>query len=375
MKLSNRRLAELSQVLLDSFSLAQFDRMLQFQLGIVREHIALGSEFEEIVFLVLNNFQRREKTTDLVSAATRANPDNQTLFAFAQVVGLAPTTLVGKGGNLNPTTDQSLLQREVRSTNSLLDIAQWRKRLFEVEQQVCRVEIKTNSEASYGTGFLVGPDVVMTNYHVMKPVINKQIGPEAVKFRFDYKIMEDGDTINSGAIYRLSKKEPWEIDSSEYSEVDEMLNAGDAVPDLKQLDYALVRLDDSPGNRPVDPNARPGATPRGWIKVSSQTYIFDADTALHIVQHPQGEPLKMALDTEAVIGVNSNRTRVRYYTNTAKGSSGSPCFNKDWELVALHHSGDPNYESLRKAEYNQGIPTDMIYNLLQQRSKEKNLGN
>jgi V8-like Glu-specific endopeptidase len=53
-----------------------------------------------------------------------------------------------------------------------------------------------------------------------------------------------------------------------------------------------------------------------------------------------------------------NNTRVRYRTNTEEGSSGSPCFNQDWELVALHHSGDPNFE--RPATYNEGIPFEAI---------------
>ena len=41
-------------------------------------------------------------------------------------------------------------------------------------------------------------------------------------------------------------------------------------------------------------------------------------------QHPEGTPLKLALDTEAVISLNANNTRVLYSTNTEPGSSGSP---------------------------------------------------
>jgi V8-like Glu-specific endopeptidase len=31
---------------------------------------------------------------------------------------------------------------------------------------------------------------------------------------------------------------------------------------------------------------------------------------------------------------------VRYAVNTEPGTSGSPVFDKDWRLVALHHLGD-----------------------------------
>ena len=73
-----------------------------------------------------------------------------------------------------------------------------------------------------------------------------------------------------------------------------------------------------------------------------------------IVQHPNGQPLKLAIDSEGVIEVTENR--LRYRTNTEPGSSGSPVFDGRLQLVALHHAGDPDYSELHLAEYNQGIP-------------------
>lgn len=373
MKLDHKRLGEFHKILRSAFNLARFDQMLLFQLGINREDLGLGNDYEQVVFNVLNVFQQREKTTDLVSAASRDNTDNQELFQFAQLIGVAPVTLAGKGGNLKPVTDQTALQREVRDTNSLLNIAQWRQRLFEVEQQVCRIEITTKTGTIYGTGFLIGPDLVMTNHHVMKTIIEKPDDSGNVRFRFDYKVMEDGDTINSGTVYRLAAND-WLINASEHSAIDEVADTNGAVPEVNQLDYAIVRLNGKPGDLPVGVDAKPSAPARKWIKLSKDPYDFDPDTALYIVQHPQGEPLKMCIDTEAVINVNSNRTRVRYRTNTEGGSSGSPCFNKDWELVALHHAGDPNFDKLHKPEYNQGVPTDMIYALLEKLTLIEKIG-
>jgi V8-like Glu-specific endopeptidase len=208
----------------------------------------------------------------------------------------------------------------------------------------------------------------MTNHHVMQPAIAGDATD--VRFRFDYKIMEDGDTINSGSVYRLAK-DNWLIDASEHSPLDEVATTNGDVPELTQLDYAVVRLDGNPGDLPV---GNPGTPLRKWITLSADKYDFTPDTALYIVQHPEGEPLKLCLDTEAIISTNSNATRVRYRTNTESGSSGSPCFNKDWELVALHHAGDPNFEKLKKAEYNQGVPTSTIYSLLEQNDKLDQLG-
>ena len=87
-----------------------------------------------------------------------------------------------------------------------------------------------------------------------------------------------------------------------------------------------------------------------------------------IVQHPKGEPMKLALDTEAIIAANAGMTRLRYKTNTDPGASGSPCFSMDWDIVALHHYGDPAWQRL--PEFNQGIPIHLI----QQRLNAKGLG-
>jgi len=87
------------------------------------------------------------------------------------------------------------------------------------------------------------------------------------------------------------------------------------------------------------------------------------------LQHPRGGELKLALDTDAIIGVNANGTRLRYRTNTEAGSSGSPCFDANWRLAALHHAGDPNFSLFHRPEYNVGIPFHRAVNLLRLRNK------
>jgi V8-like Glu-specific endopeptidase len=86
----------------------------------------------------------------------------------------------------------------------------------------------------------------------------------------------------------------------------------------------------------------------------------------------KGAPLKLAMETQAIMGLNQNSTRVKYRTNTEPGSSGSPCFDADWNLVALHHLGDPNFS---KPEYNQGIPFMAILDALEKADKKHLLTN
>ena len=75
--------------------------------------------------------------------------------------------------------------------------------------------------------------------------------------------------------------------------------------------------------------------------------------------------MKWAIDTSAII--EAGPTRVRYRTNTEAGSSGSPCFNMDGNLIALHHSGDPT--KIMSPKWNEGIPFTAIIDMLSQHKK------
>jgi hypothetical protein len=250
-----------------------------------------------------------------------------------------PSTLAARGA----------LERIIRQTNSFLDINTWREKLGEIEAQVCRVEITIkDSIQEYGTGFLIAPNVVMTNYHVVESVINGRANPSNVTLRFDYKRLADGKIINQGTEYRLVEDD-WLIDKSPYSQ--------NALPTPDELDYALLRVNGEPGEEKIGAKPEPSSPKRGWIKLPQEPYYeFLPATPLLIVQHPQAQSLKLAFDTDAIINVNDNGTTVKYKTNTEPGSSGSPCFDINWNLVALHHSGDSSW----KPEYNAGSPFSAI---------------
>jgi hypothetical protein len=261
------------------------------------------------------------------------------------------------------------LERAIRASNSLLDIRAWIARLASIERCMCRISVTHEGKTEHGTGFLVAPDVVMTNYHVVERVIDKLAPPSSVRLLFDYHILEDGVTPHVGPSYQLAAP-AWLVDSSPYSPLD-LKAASDATPEPDKLDYALLRVAGTPGSDHTDGGKAFGFVqgPRGFIPLPEAEHVFTPNSALLIVQHPDGKELKVAIETDAILAVNGNGTRVRYRTNTEPGASGSPCFDASWNLVALHHSGDPNYTSLYQPEYNQGIPLAAIRRLLQQRGK------
>jgi hypothetical protein len=190
-------------------------------------------------------------------------------------------------------------------------------------------------------------------------------------FRFDYKRLSDS-IVNQGTVFSLAPTD-WLVDASPPSAVDSKLEPKPGVPKPDELDYAIVRLQGSPGSKPVGDKPDKQDAPRGWIPVDKPAAVQPGSPML-ILQHPDGAPLKLALDMSGVLGLNANNTRVKYNVNTEGGSSGSPCFSAEWNLVALHHSGDPNFDPDHKPDYNEGIPIDAILQLLAARGKRDQIG-
>ena len=363
-RLGPQELRQFLAAMLDAFpQVPLLDQLFTYYLGRNREALALGNDLRTIMTRVIESAETESWTAELLAAARLARPANDALLAFSRGRGLAPEI---------PDTPE--LQRKIKATGGTIDPVPWRHRMGLVEGQVCRVEVYASPATTYGTGFLVGPGVVMTNYHVIESLLRpaNPVPPDKVVLRFDYKALADGLTVQAGSTYMLDDQGKWLLDSSRWSKYDETDGPGEPAPD--ELDYALLAVKGAPGDDPVGgPKiALATAEPRGWVEMPASAHVFKPQGAVWIMQHPQGGPLKMAMDTESVSAINKSGTRVRYTTTTEPGSSGSPCFDSDWNLIALHHAGDPEYPRL--ARYNQGIPIAAILALMDENGTRKHLG-
>jgi hypothetical protein len=196
-----------------------------------------------------------------------------------------------------------------------------------------------------------------------------------VKLLFDFRTGEPG----GGTEHHLfDDDQAWLIDHSPYHAQDAKAEPlaqrlADARPE-DHLDYAVLRLEGAPGAEPV---GAAGGSPRGFLPLPAGA-AASADlpgAGLFIVQHPFDSqthkplPLQYDWDKPAVHGINANGTRVLYKVNTRPGSSGSPCFNPKFELVALHHAGGKDWPANTEYLYNQGIPIGRVRKLLADRGK------
>jgi DNA/RNA endonuclease G (NUC1)/V8-like Glu-specific endopeptidase len=178
-------------------------------------------------------------------------------------------------------------------------------------RSVGRIVIRSSPtrRAGYGTGFLVWPGLLMTNNHVLK-------SEEAASFstvQFDYQ-ENDAGVLGSPSEFHLDP-EAFFFTS-------------------KELDVTLVCVRDES----VEADRR--LDEFGWNVLNESDGEILIGERVNIIQHPGGEPKQLALRENQVVGMPEGRF-VHYKTDTAPGSSGSPVFNDQWEVVALHHSGVP----------------------------------
>ncbi|MBD0373683.1 MAG: trypsin-like peptidase domain-containing protein [Pyrinomonadaceae bacterium] len=275
-------------------------RMVRFGLDENLDAIADTSRLNDTVFELLRWAESRGKVAALIVAARNSNPDNPALRRAAEELQLAP--------------DSSELESIVIRSVGFTSVEEWRARMSRCELTVCRVETPTG----FGTGFLISPDVVMTNHHVVSDAVAGAYPSQDLVLRFDYKTDEGGKTVQAGQEHRLATD--WLIGSS---------------PD-DELDYALLRVEGKPGEMPVA--GQPGAAVRGWL--TPQAHVFTKGEPLFIIQHPEAKPLMVSAG--GFLNSKSSPQRIVHSVSTLGGSSGSPCFTSDWKLVALHNAGSAN---------------------------------
>ncbi|MBA4065530.1 MAG: serine protease [Isosphaera sp.] len=347
--LTGAQLEEVTAALLSGYDRNSLRTMLRFRLDLVLDDLVDRGPFRQVVFDLLAAAERDRWVVDLIREAHRYNPRNENLLRAYQRYGAPPDVAAQQAG----AAAAGGLEKTIKDRLPAFDFAVFREKMAEVEARVCRVEVGGNAA---GTGFLVGPDAVLTNYHVLEAVLRGTAPAANVACRFDYKVLVDGSRAE-GVTVGLRPTD-WQLDASPYSPAETTRTPDNPPPTADQLDYALVRLARPVGDEPAAPKGGAGGPRRGWLPLPAAAPALVPKMPLMIAQHPDGKPLKLAVDTEAVIGVTAGGLRVRYATTTEAGSSGSPVFDLDWNLVALHHLGDPAYD--HPPAYNQGVPIDKV---------------
>ncbi len=168
-------------------------------------------------------------------------------------------------------------------------------------------------QAGYGTGFLISPRLLMTNNHVLRDKRDALFS----QVEFDNQLDLSGSLLRS-SIYRLDP--------------DSFFTTS------RELDMTVVAL-----GPPVN---SPTVFPIVWNKLVEEEGKILIGEYMNIIQHPSGRPKEFSFRTNQLAVVLPQF--LHYYTDTEPGSSGSPVFNDQWEVVGLHHSGVPERDASGK---------------------------
>jgi len=225
-----------------------------------------------------------------------------------------------------PPAPRPPLERLVDKRSKFTNLAAFAERLQTLSGALCRISIPEVS----GTGFLIGRRTVLTNFHVVKRAIQAGRAGDQIKCEFDFH-SEDQPTIEMFG----KPAEEWQGPNSPYSDSD---LTGQGNPAEDELDFAVIHLENE-----VEDSRNSIAWPVAPPIIAQRDFVL-------IGQHPEGHEAQLAMGE--VVEFPQSGLRYRYDVTTEGGSSGSPVFNFDLELVALHHAADPAHDP----EYNQGVP-------------------
>ncbi|GAA2932989.1 hypothetical protein GCM10011428_58210 [Streptomyces violaceus] len=235
-------------------------------------------------------------------------------WAMARAIERTPTEPASGAGStlgLPPEgfTSEALGLERLIGRNNLTPVA-FLEEGVQVSRSVGRITI-SGPGGGHGTGFMVSPSLLLTNNHVLGDT--QEAGRSKVAFAF-----QDGADGNPlvPAVFQLEPLRCFVTD--------------------RALDYTLVA---------VAPRGAQGEalSSYGRLILSEAQGKAVIGEFVNIIQHPRGEPKQIALRENQIVDVLERF--LHYESDTREGSSGSPVFNDQWEVVALHHSAVPKTDA------------------------------
>lgn len=221
--------------------------------------------------------------------------------------------------------DSDQLEKITGRQSTLMPIAFLEKGL-ERAKSVVRMDL---GKRGNGSGFLIGDDILLTNHHVLEDIAQAR----EAKAQFNYQQTLSGL-------------------SADYEEYE--LDPDSLFKTSADDDWTAVKVKSKQGETP--------GSKWGLLNIAEQDPQVDDFTI--IIQHPSGGPKQIALYHNVIAYIDSDKRIMQYLTDTEPGSSGSPVFDTQWNVIALHHSGgwlrEPGKDPKQKFYRNEGIHINTV---------------
>ncbi|MFN3937230.1 MAG: trypsin-like serine peptidase [Gemmobacter sp.] len=250
----------------------------------------------------------------------------------AELDGLGLLDLSGAAAALGATGRLALLPQDasgrhlapqawVEGMTVWADMATATRGLLRALRRVCSVWIDGQC---LGTGFLVGPQTVLTNWHVVCDLQDPATGTAIRGSEARLHCLFDHVRLASEIAHRAVPD--WVVDFSPMAPGPRP--QGGTYPDMTALrpgllDFCAIRLEGAPGRQ------------RGWFDLSRAAGLAGAKQPFFVVQHPDRNQQSVALSQHTVFDPPGGPF-IAHLAATLPGSSGGLCLNQDMQPVALH---------------------------------------
>jgi endonuclease G len=189
----------------------------------------------------------------------------------------------------------------------------------ELRHSVGRIHIRdANRRVGWGTGFLVAPNLLLTNQHVLDSLQTARFS----RVEFDYEETFIGEVLPS-ATFDLAP------------DIFFVSN-----PAIGGKDYALVAV----ASRARPDSRRPDASLAefGYNVLVREEGKLAKGELIYCIHHPEGQARQVNLHENRLTALDEPALQdlwMHYETDTEQGSSGAPLYNYEWLVVGIHHMG------------------------------------
>jgi endonuclease G len=177
--------------------------------------------------------------------------------------------------------------------------------------------VRDRNFTALGSAFLISPRLLITNNHVLETPWHA--GNALIEFNFEE---DEQRVVRPVTRFALDPERFWL-----------------ASPD-DQLDFSIVAVGERLSGEAT-------VAEQGFLALSDRPDKHALGIAVNVIQHPLAGPKKVVVRENRLLARELEAESSLHYTaDTDEGASGSPVFNDQWEVVALHHWAVPHLDKV-----------------------------